>query len=137
MTRFSSVTPNLLVRDVAKSTAFYRDVLGFTMSETVPDKEPFVFVWMKRDEVSVFLNDIKAAAHDYPPAAKMPQGDTAALFFIVTDVDGYHATVAPKATVIMPLKTQFYGMREFAVTDPDGHIITFAERVEAGDQPTP
>jgi uncharacterized glyoxalase superfamily protein PhnB len=29
----------------------------------------------------------------------------------------------------MPLKTQFYGMREFAVEDPDGHIITFAQRV--------
>jgi uncharacterized glyoxalase superfamily protein PhnB len=29
----------------------------------------------------------------------------------------------------MPLQTQFYGMREFAVTDPDGHILTFAERV--------
>ena len=131
MTRFTSVTPNLLVRDVATSTAFYRDVLGFTMGETVPDKEPFIFVWMKRDDVSVFLNDIKTAEHDYPPAATMPQGGTAALFFIVTDVDGYHATVAPKANVIMPLKTQFYGMREFAVTDPDGHIITFAERVSA------
>ena len=47
----------------------------------------------------------------------------------MTDVDGYHAQVSPKAKVIMPLKTQFYGMREFAVTDPDGHIITFAERV--------
>lgn len=129
MTQFASVTPNLLVRDIAKSTAFYRDVLGFTMGDTVPDKEPFVFVWMKRDEVSVFLNDIKAAAHDYPPAAQMAPGGTAALFFIVTDVDGYHARVAPHANVIMPLKTQFYGMREFAVTDPDGHIITFAERV--------
>ena len=43
----------------------------------------------------------------------------------------YHETVAPKANVILPLKTQFYGMREFAVTDPDGHIITFAERVAA------
>jgi len=129
MTRFASITPNLLVRDVKKSTEFYRDVLGFTMGETVPDKEPFVFVWMKRDEVSVFLNDIKAAEHDYPPAAKMPQGGTAALFFIVSGVDDYHAMVAPKANVIMPLKTQFYGMREFAVTDPDGHIITFAERV--------
>jgi uncharacterized glyoxalase superfamily protein PhnB len=31
----------------------------------------------------------------------------------------------------MPLKTQFYGMREFAVEDPDGHILTFAERVDA------
>ena len=129
MTRFQSITPNLLVRDVKKSTEFYRDVLGFTMGETVPDKEPFVFVWMKHGEVSVFLNDIKAAEHDYPPAATMPQGGTAALFFIITDVDAYHATVAPKANVIMPLKTQFYGMREFAVTDPDGHIITFAERV--------
>ena len=54
------------------------------------------------------------------------------MFFIVTDVDALHAVVAPKATVVMPLKTQFYGMREFAVTDPDGHVITFAERV-AGD----
>jgi catechol 2,3-dioxygenase-like lactoylglutathione lyase family enzyme len=129
MTRFASVTPNLLVRDVKKSTEFYRDVLGFTMGETVPDQEPFVFVWMKRDEVSVFLNDIKAAEHDYPPAATLPAGGTAALFFIISDVDAYHALVAPKANVIMPLKTQFYGMREFAVTDPDGHIITFAERV--------
>jgi len=129
MVTFQSVTPNLLVRDVGKSTAFYRDVLGFTTGETVPDQEPFVFVWMKHGDVSVFLNDIKAAAHDYPPAATMPQGGTAALFFIVTDVDGYHATVAPKVNVIMPLKTQFYGMREFAITDPDGHIVTFAERV--------
>jgi len=129
MVKFESVTPNLLVRDVAKSLAFYHDVLGFTIGETVPDKEPFVFVWMKHGDVSVFLNDINAAAHDYPAAASLPQGGTAALFFIITDVDGYHAEVAPKTKVIMPLKTQFYGLREFAVTDPDGHIITFAERV--------
>ena len=129
MTRFASITPNLLVRDVKKSTEFYRDVLGFTMGQTVPDQEPFVFVWMKRDDVSVFLNDITAAAHDYPEAAKLPPGGTAALFFIISGVDEYHGQVAPKTKVIMPLKTQFYGMREFAVADPDGHIITFAERV--------
>jgi hypothetical protein len=29
----------------------------------------------------------------------------------------------------MELKTQFYGMREFSIVDPDDHIITFAERV--------
>lgn len=132
MTRFQSITPNLLVRDVRRSTEFYRDVLGFTMGQTVPDTEPYVFVWMKRDEVSVFLNDITAAAHDYPDAAARPPGGTATLFFTVTDVDAYHASVAPRTSVVMPLKTQFYGMREFAVTDPDGHIITFAERV-SGD----
>jgi len=131
-TTFTSVTPNLIVRDIAKSTAFYRDVLGFTIKQTVPDAEPFVFVWLERDGVPVFLNDIKAAEHDYPDAAKLPQGGSAALFFVITGVDAYHAAVSPKANVVMPLKTQFYGMREFAITDPDGHIITFAERV-AGD----
>ena len=129
MTKFISVTPNLIVRDVAKSTAFYRDVLGFAIKQTVPDAAPFVFVWLERDGVPVFLNDIKAAEHDYPAAASLPPGGTAALFFVITGVDDLYAAVAPKATVIMPLKTQFYGMREFAVTDPDGHVITFAERV--------
>ena len=129
---FTSVTPNLIVRDIARSTAFYRDVLGFAIKQTVPEAEPFVFVWLERDGVPVFLNDRNAAAHDYPEAATLPQGGSATLFFVITGVDAYHAAVAPNASVVMPLKTQFYGMREFAITDPDGHIITFAERV-AGD----
>jgi catechol 2,3-dioxygenase-like lactoylglutathione lyase family enzyme len=128
---FTSITPNLIVRDIAKSTAFYRDVLGFAIKQTVPDSEPFVFVWLERDGVPVFLNDIKAAEHDYPDAARLPQGGSATMFFVITGVDAYHAAVSPYAPVVMPLKTQFYGMREFAITDPDGHLITFAERVSA------
>ncbi|HYB94445.1 MAG TPA: VOC family protein [Vicinamibacterales bacterium] len=135
MTRFLSITPNLLVKDINRSVAFYRDVLGFQTGETVPDREPFVFVWMKRDEVSVFLNDPSAVAEDLPAVQGRQPGGTNTMFFIISDVDGYHADVAPKATVVMPLKTQFYGMREFAVTDPDGHLITFAERVAAAGDP--
>jgi uncharacterized glyoxalase superfamily protein PhnB len=132
MSRFQSVTPNLIVRDVAVSTAFYREVLGFTIKQTVPDEAPFVFVWLERDGVPVFLNAVHAVAGDYPDAAARPAGGTATLFFAVTDVDALHAAIAPRAPVVMPLKTQFYGMREFAVTDPDGHILTFAERVSEG-----
>ena len=129
MARFTSVTPNLIVSDIARSTAFYRDVLGFSIKETVPEAAPFVFVWLGRDDVSVFLNDAKTAAHDLPLVADRAFGGTATLFIIVTNVDDLHAVVAPHAPMVMELKTQFYGMREFAVTDPDGHIITFAERV--------
>ncbi len=132
MTRFTSVTPNLVCRDIARSLAFYRDVLGFTISMNVPDAPPYVFVGLERDGVPVFLNDVKAAVEDFPSMAATPPGGTATMFFIVTEVDALHAAVAPQATVVMPLKTQFYGMREFAVTDPDGHVITFAERVAGG-----
>ena len=127
--RFSSVTPNLIVRDIQASTAFYRDVLGFVIKQTVPEAEPFVFVWLEKDGVPVFLNDPGAVAKDYPDAKALTPGGTATLFFVMTGVDAYHDHIAAKAKVIMPLKTQFYGMREFAVTDPDGHILTFAERV--------
>ena len=128
MSTFTSVTPNLLVRNIEQSTAFYRDVLGFTIKQTVPDAAPFVFVWLERDGVPVFLNDV-GAAEDFPNASSRPAGGTCTMFFIVTAVDDLHAKVAPHAKVIMPLKTQFYGMREFAIEDPDGHIITFAQRV--------
>ena len=135
MTTFTSVTPNLLVQDIERSTTFYRDVLGFTVKQTVPETAPFVFVWLERDGVPVFLNDPKAADHDYPEASRRPAGGTATMFFIVSSVDAFHARVAPRANVIMPLKTQFYGMREFAIEDPDGHILTFAERVAEDETP--
>ena len=129
MTTFASVTPNLLVRDIEASTTFYRDVLGFTVKQTVPDAAPFVFVWLERDGVIVFLNDPKAIEKDVPGATTRTPGGTATMFFIITAVDAYHDHVAPKAKLVMPLTTQFYGMREFAVEDPDGHLLTFAERV--------
>ena len=30
--------------------------------------------------------------------------------------------------IVMPIATQFYGMREFAIEDPDGYVLTFGER---------
>jgi hypothetical protein len=30
---------------------------------------------------------------------------------------------------VLPLKTQFYGMREFGIEDPDGYVIYAAQRV--------
>jgi uncharacterized glyoxalase superfamily protein PhnB len=128
MTTFASVTPNLLVRDIGRSTAFYCDVLGFSVKQTVPDAAPFVFVWLERDGVPVFLNDPKAVGEEFDVSSR-PFGGSATLYFVVTGVDDLHAKASTQAHVLMPLKTQFYGMREFAVEDPDGHILTFAERV--------
>jgi uncharacterized glyoxalase superfamily protein PhnB len=127
MTTFKSITPNLVVRDIVASTAFYRDVLGFTVKQTVPEREPFVFVWLERDGVQVFLNDLKTVEADLPAAAKNIGGS--GVFLIVDGLDAMHAAVAARAPLVMPLKTQFYGMREFAVADPDGHVITCAEPV--------
>jgi uncharacterized glyoxalase superfamily protein PhnB len=130
----TDVTPNLIVSDIARSTAFYRDVLGFSVTATVPDSAPFVFVWLQRGGVSVFLNVADAAKEDLPTVASRAVGGTMTMFITLeaetteAGVDALFASVESKARVLMPLKNQFYGMREFAIEDPDSYVLIFAQR---------
>ena len=133
--KFTDVTPNLIVADIDRSIAFYRDVLGFSLVTTVPDAAPFVFAWMKRDEVSVFLNTAGSVKESLPELAGRAIGGTNTLFLIVeadtpaAGIDALFDAVRPRARVVMPIKDQFYGMREFGIEDPDGYVIFAAQRI--------
>jgi len=133
--KFADVTPNLIASDVSRSVAFYRDALGFTMGETVPDAPPFHFAWMRRDGVSVFLNSVESVRSEHRDLGSRPIGGTATLFIILEaddvagGIDALYASVSKGARVIMELKNQFYGMREFGIEDPDGYVIFFAQRI--------
>jgi uncharacterized glyoxalase superfamily protein PhnB len=132
--KFSDVTPNLVVTDVSRSLEFYRDVLGFTLVTTVPDGAPFAFAWMQRDGVSVFLNARDAVVKENAELGGRPIGGSNAMFIaleagsVAEGVDAMRAAVAGRARIIMELKNQFYGMREFGLEDPDGYVIFFAQR---------
>ena len=134
--KLQDVTPNLIVADIDRSTAFYRDVLGFSLVTTVPDAAPFVFVWLQRDNVHVFLNARAGAAEDLPDFAARPIGGTNSLYMLVEadsvddGIDALFREVEGRARVVMPLKTQFYGLREFGIEDPDGYLVLFAQRIQ-------
>jgi catechol 2,3-dioxygenase-like lactoylglutathione lyase family enzyme len=123
---FVSATPNLIVSDMAASLAFYRDVLGFQLAQSVPDEAPFVFAWLKRGGVELFLNDAKPVVSEF---TNLRAGNTSTLFVIVNDVDAFHAQLSGRARIVMGLTDQFYGTREFAILDPDGYLITFAQKM--------
>jgi len=129
MPHFAKLTPNLVVANVERSLAFYVDTLGFTRGLTVPDASPFVFASVTSGAVEIFFNDAAVAIKEYPAFANRPIGATATMFIEMEGVDALHERLAGSVKVVMPLVTQFYGLREFAIEDPDGYIITFAERV--------
>lgn len=122
------LTPNLVVSDVERSVAFYRDVLGFAVEASVPDAAPFVFAWMKRGAIDLFLNAPEAAIEEYPAFTDRPIGGTLTLFFEVNGIRQAWTDLENKVKVAMPLEVKWYGMTEFAFEDPDGYLITFAER---------
>lgn len=124
------LTPNLIVSSVEQSLAFYCDVLGFTRTATVPEESPFVFAAVQSGPVEIFLNARAAAIEEYPSLAKMPIGGTLTLYMEVSDVAKLYDEFQTRVKVTMPLEKKFYGVTEFAFEDPDGYVITFAQRTE-------
>jgi uncharacterized glyoxalase superfamily protein PhnB len=129
--KFQKLTPNLVVRDVAAAMEFYRSTLGFQTTITVPDQAPYVFGAITNSSVEIFFNDQKAVAADYPALGAKPIGGSLTLFIEVEGIEEVLAAVKKsKAKITMPLKEQFYGMREFAFEDPEGWEVTVAERIK-------
>jgi lactoylglutathione lyase len=129
MPHFKKLTPNLLVASVERSLAFYVDTLGFSRGMTVPDQSPFAFASVTGGAVEIFFNDAAGAVKEYPGFAGKPIGATGTLFIEVEGIDALHNRLKPIVKIVMPIVTQFYGMREFAIEDLDGYVITFAERM--------
>ena len=129
--KYQKLTPNLVVNDVEASLNFYQTVLGFERGMTVPEQAPYVFASVTSGAIEIFFNDKKAVGEDYPPLAAGKIGGTLTLFLEVEGIEELLSRVEKsRARVVMPIKTQFYGMREFAFEDPEGWIVTVAERVK-------
>ncbi len=124
----SKLTPNLVVANVERSAEFYRDVLGFSVQMTVPDAPPFAFAIVTTGSVEVFLNSAESALSEYPAFASRPIGGTLTLFIEVVNIQEAYEALKGTVDVVMPLEKKWYGVTEFAFLDPDGYIITYAER---------
>jgi catechol 2,3-dioxygenase-like lactoylglutathione lyase family enzyme len=124
----TKLTPNLIVSDVGRSVEFYRDVLGFTVAATVPEAAPYVFAIVQSGPVEIFLNAPEPAVAEYPAFKDRPIGGTLTLFIEVVDIARAHASLQGTVKIVMPLEHKWYGVTEFAFEDPDGYLITFAER---------
>jgi predicted enzyme related to lactoylglutathione lyase len=64
-----------------------------------------------------------------------PRGYGVHLYLTVDDVDGlYDKLKASGATIVREIETQYYGLREFIVADPDGYTWTINMPVNARAQ---
>src|SRR5262245_61358423 len=128
MLHAQKLTPNLLVSKVEQSLAFYEGILGFTRGMTVPEQSPFVFASVTSGPVEIFVNDHATVAKDTPQFAGKQMGGGNTMYIELEGLEAFHEAIKSRVKIVMPMVTQFYGMREFAIEDPDGYVITFAER---------
>jgi uncharacterized glyoxalase superfamily protein PhnB len=125
------ITPVLLVNEIEPQLHFWVDRLGFAKTIEVPHGQKLGFVAFQKGDAEVMYQTYASVEHDAPPAmaAQARQGPT----YLYIQVDSLDAVLAAMRDVshVMPERTAFYGMREFAVQDPAGHFVTFAQPVAA------
>jgi len=125
------ITPVLLVKEIEPLVPFWVGRLGFTKTIEVPDGNKLGFVTFQKGAVEVMYQTYASVEKDAPPAmAAEARKGTTYLYMEVDDLDAVLAATK-EMKIVMPLRTAFYGMREFAVQDPGGHFITFAQPVAA------
>ena len=127
------ITPVLLVKEIEPLISFWVDRLGFTKTVEVPDGNKLAFVAFQKGSAEVMYQTYASVEKDAPKevSATAGKGPT----YLYMEVDNLDAVLAAMKDVhlVMPVRTAFYGMKEFSVQDPGGHFITFAQPVAASN----
>jgi uncharacterized glyoxalase superfamily protein PhnB len=125
------ITPVLLVKEIEPLVPFWVERLGFAKTIEVPDGNKLGFVAFQKGAAEVMYQTYASVEKDAPPAmsAEARKGPT----YLYMEVDNLDAVLASMKDVkkVMTERTAVYGMKEFAVQDPGGHFITFAQAVAA------
>lgn len=118
-----SLTPNLMAEDVSKSIQFYTEVLGLELVDEVPH----VFAILGKGDLQIMLENREALIEEYPSLQTDRVVASLSLFIKVADIQTLYETVSKKTKILKEMNKTFYGSLEFAIEDPDGTVITFAE----------
>jgi len=127
---YHTATPYLIVRDAARAIEFYKRAFG--AQELMRLDGPGGKVG--HAEVRIGDSPIMLADEFPDMGALSPQsvgGSPITILLYVEDVDArFRQAVAAGATVVRPVKDQFYGDRSGTVADPFGHKWTIATHKE-------
>lgn len=125
------ITAVLLVKEIEPLIPFWVGRLGFAKTIEVPHGDKLGFVTFQNGSAEVMYQTYASVADDAPKevAASAGKGPT----YLYMEVDNLDAVLAATQDIkmAMPVRTAFYGMREFSIQDPGGHFITFAQPVAA------
>ena len=123
------LVPTLIVDDMARTIAFYRDVLEFELVEAQPPEEPS-WARLRCDGVEIMLQVRSGLLEEYPFYRDLPLGGTFDLYIEMERIDEYYERVRARLTPYFELADEPYGMREFTVRDCNGVVVAFGQRIE-------
>lgn len=113
-----NLTAVVHVSDLNKALDYYKDVLGFKI-----DFEFGEYVGLNYDNVALHLNGPSNIGTKKTPGSA---------HFVIdcSEVDAYYELISKQGAIItVPIDDRAYGVRDFAVEDPDGNTLVFGKEI--------
>ncbi len=137
----TGMSVHLSCADMTASLRYYRDVLGFKTKESWPNAENPLWASLELAGQALMIGGAmtpESLGNCSPDKltdwhreqaglwGKSPVGVGIQVYFKVDNIDTYYAEIATRdARAQSEPTTQFYGIRDVIVTDPDGYSLVF------------
>jgi uncharacterized glyoxalase superfamily protein PhnB len=117
------LSPTLAVRNMKQTVQFYRDTLGFKMGMTFPNADNPEYVDFSRDGMVLMF----IPAENIGIGSEEKLGVGVNLYMQIDgDIDKYYNELKDKGIkIVVDIKDEPYGVRDFTVEDMDGYKLTF------------
>jgi uncharacterized glyoxalase superfamily protein PhnB len=125
-----TLSPNLFVRDVRATLAFYQ-ILGFSLTMSVPGDAEGDIVWAMVTNGNVtFMFQTFASLGDGLPQVNRTDGGSLLFYINVKRIREFFEKIKDQVQVLHGLQKTFYGATEFSILDNNNYVLTFAEHGE-------
>ena len=122
-----NLSPNLPVKNMQESIDYYRDILKFNVLMKVPEEGVPVWALLQNGSVSIMLQEKTSFLEEYPHLVDKNIGASLSLFIKIKNLDDFYKEISDQVKIIKTPHVTPYNMKEFAIEDPNGYLLVFAE----------
>jgi glyoxylase I family protein len=122
-----SMTPLISVFDMAASLAFYRNILGFQVTQDTGGGDNSAWVMLEKGGVALMLNtayDDNERPSKPDPVHHAVHQETY-LYFSCPDTNAAFELLKSRGLPVDPPVVVYYSMSQVYVRDPDGYTLCF------------
>lgn len=126
--KLKRLIPMLNITDIEKSLSFYSTALGFEVISDPDTIKAWRWATLRSGDTELMLSESEDAPNLKQNIDPHQIVDWPCIFyFYPDDVEQLYQHVVDSGFKPTPLETTFYGMKEFSLQDPDGHMLSFGQ----------
>jgi uncharacterized glyoxalase superfamily protein PhnB len=123
----NELIPNLMVEDVNRTVDFYKKILGFELSITVPSQGRFHWALMKNGDAKIMFQLKESFEHELKLPKPIPVCGSLTLYIRSDDIGSLYDRIIDHVNLVNDMHDTFYDTIEFTIKDINNYMLTFAQ----------